>query len=127
MARPKKKVEEVLTVESKEGAVAVAEAPEKVAKLDTETASLADRKKPETQDDFIAKVRELNRPKPMADLVAESRTVLDKPLEPGQQFFESPEGFIEVGEKGKDRVWCRKANNGEGMYINARREGTKRS
>lgn len=53
--------------------------------------------------------------------VEESRTVLEHPLDPGQQFFESPEGFIVIGEKDRGRVWCRAANDGKGMWVNPMR------
>lgn len=53
--------------------------------------------------------------------LAESRKVLEIPLQPSQEFFESPEGFIVIGEKGRGRVWCREANNYQGMFINPRR------
>lgn len=53
--------------------------------------------------------------------VAETRTVLEKSLEAGMLFFESPEGYIMVGESDKQQVWCRKANGGQGMNINPKR------
>lgn len=55
--------------------------------------------------------------------VAESRLALKNPLAAGQMFFESPEGFIVVGEADRAHVWCRKANKGRGMWINPRRAG----
>lgn len=65
------------------------------------------------------------KPKPqMTDFqkkLAESRKVLDIPLTASQEFYESPEGFIVIGEKGRGRVWCREANNFKGMWINPRR------
>lgn len=53
--------------------------------------------------------------------VEESRKVLKVPLQAGQCFFESPEGFIEIGEKNRHKVWCRAANGGKGMWINPMR------
>lgn len=53
--------------------------------------------------------------------VAESRKVLAHPVGAGQRFFESPEGFIEIGEADRGRVFCRKANKGAGMWINPMR------
>ena len=53
--------------------------------------------------------------------VAESRKALAQPLAEGQAFFESPEGYIMIGEKEKDHVWCRDMNNGKGGWINPRR------
>lgn len=55
--------------------------------------------------------------------IAESRKALETPLEPGQAFFESPEGFIQVGEADAPHVWCRHANGGKGMWINPYRPG----
>lgn len=55
---------------------------------------------------------------PEQEAVAESRKVLNVPLDVAQEFFESPEGFIVVGEKGRGKVWCRAANGGRGMFIN---------
>lgn len=43
------------------------------------------------------------------------------PLEPGQAYFESPEGFVMVGDADKPHIWCRAANGGKGMYINPKR------
>lgn len=60
--------------------------------------------------------------KPKVDpAIAESRKALDKPLEPGQKLFESPEGYIMIGESEKNQVWCRHSNNGKGSWINPRR------
>jgi hypothetical protein len=59
----------------------------------------------------------------MAQRVAESREALKHPLGPGLKFFESPEGFIMVGEADKDTLFCRHSNKGKGAYINPRREG----
>lgn len=39
------------------------------------------------------------------------------PLEPTQQYFESPGGEILVGEKSATRHWCRKEN----LWINPKR------
>lgn len=64
------------------------------------------------------------REKPEAtavDRVTESRKSLDQPLSPGQKYFESPEGFIVIGDAEKDHAWCRQSNNGKGAWINPRR------
>lgn len=53
--------------------------------------------------------------------IAESRKALLHPLEPGQKFFESPDGEIIVGEADKGHVWSRRMNNGKGGWINERR------
>lgn len=58
---------------------------------------------------------------PIDKRIAESRKLLEVPLDPGQQYFESPEGEIIVGEKGKDRVWCRSMSKGKGGWANPRR------
>jgi hypothetical protein len=68
--------------------------------------------------------RETLKEKPLApehERIAESRKALLTPLAPGQQFYESPEGYIVVAEEGKGSVWCRQANHGKGMHINPRR------
>jgi hypothetical protein len=53
--------------------------------------------------------------------VLESRKVLFMKLDPSQCFYESPEGYIVIGEKGRGRVWCRQANSGKGQWINPMR------
>ena len=53
--------------------------------------------------------------------IAESRKVLKFPIGSEQCFFESPEGYIVLGEKDRGRVWCRQANGGRGMWINKMR------
>ena len=58
---------------------------------------------------------------PIADRIAESRKALDHPLQPGQAFFESPEGEILVGEADKGKMWSRTMNGGKGGWINPRR------
>lgn len=55
------------------------------------------------------------------DPLSESRKALLHPLDESQEFFESPEGYIVIGEKGRGRAWCRQANGGKGMWINPRR------
>lgn len=56
-----------------------------------------------------------------ADHIAESRKALDQPLAPGQQFFESPDGEIIIGEADKTHIWSRRMNNGRGGFVNPRR------
>lgn len=53
--------------------------------------------------------------------ILDSREALKHPLAKGQKFFESPEGYIVVGEDSANDVWCRQANNGKGCKINPRR------
>lgn len=55
------------------------------------------------------------------DDVWETRKVLKLPLDPNQEFFESPEGYIVIGEKGRGRVWCRQSNGRKGSWINPMR------
>jgi hypothetical protein len=57
----------------------------------------------------------------IAAKIAESRKSLTQPLQPGQQFFETPEGEILVGEEGKGQIWSRTMNGGKGGWANARR------
>jgi hypothetical protein len=107
--------------------------PKKNAKLDLSPA-VAPEVAPvvETKSDAVTEVLD-NTPK--AEVVKErtdstknpltpiedSRLALKQPLGEGQQYFESPEGFIVVGEKNRGRVWCRQANLGSGMWINPMR------
>lgn len=79
------------------------------------TAPLAPEPKPAP---VIEKVR---APLTEAEKIAESRKSLLQVLPPTQKFFESPEGFIVIGEADKSSIWCRAANNGKGMEINPRR------
>ena len=53
--------------------------------------------------------------------IQSSREVLKHPLPNGQKFFESPEGWIVLGEADKDHVFCRQANGGKGAFINPMR------
>jgi hypothetical protein len=53
--------------------------------------------------------------------IAESRKCLNEPLAPGQQYFESPEGIVKIGDADKAHIWCAQANHGKGMWINPRR------
>lgn len=52
--------------------------------------------------------------------VEPKKQVLD-PLEPTQQYFEAPDGTVMTGEKSADRLWYRKGNGGNGMWINPMR------
>lgn len=79
------------------------------------TAPLAPEPKPAV---FTEKVR---APLTEAERIAESRKSLDTVLLPSQKFFESPEGYIVIGEADKGSIWCRQANRGKGMEINPRR------
>lgn len=53
--------------------------------------------------------------------IADSRKSLESPLAEGMAFFESPEGYIIVAESTRPHVWCGKANDGKGMFINPKR------
>ena len=53
--------------------------------------------------------------------IASSRDALKQKLEPGQKFFEAPDGTIIVGEADRSHVFYRQGNNGEGMWINPKR------
>ena len=53
--------------------------------------------------------------------VEESRKSLNQTLDPGQAFFEAPDGFIMVGESTADRMFYRAGNGGQGYWINKRR------
>lgn len=49
-----------------------------------------------------------------------------EPLQPGQKYFESPDGEVIIGEIDKQQIWYRKGNNGKGCFINPRRDGSVR-
>lgn len=107
--RPKKVVEPKVV----EKATPVIESPEVV-----EAPRMA-----KVSGDIISMTVEL--PKPVLTgwdaAIAESRKLLEIPLQAGQIFFESPEGFIMVDEETRGKVWCRQADKGRGMWINPRR------
>lgn len=56
-----------------------------------------------------------------AERIAESRQALLQPAPIGTKFFESPEGYVMVGEADKSHIWCKQANGGQGGWINPRR------
>lgn len=58
---------------------------------------------------------------PDAVRIADSRKALEQPLEPGQKFFETPDGEIIIGEADKNHIWSRHMNNGHGGWVNPRR------
>lgn len=80
----------------------------------------------EKKPDFNpADMREPNPvPRTEAEMIAESREALKFPPPPDHIYFESPEGYIVLGEAKNGRVWCNKANGGKGMWINPRRGGS---
>jgi hypothetical protein len=106
LGRPKKIKEAIenqeIQVEAKEEVLAPVQAePEKPSRepvrfVDTETLSDADR-------------------------IAESRKSLNQALQPGQQFFEAPDGEIIIGDAEKTAVWSRRMNKGKGGWVNPRR------
>lgn len=69
----------------------------------------------------IESLREKPAPASEAQRIAESREALKHPLPAGMKFFESPEGYIVVGEANREHVFCRHAAHGKGMNINPRR------
>ncbi len=44
-----------------------------------------------------------------------------EPLQPGQKYFEAPDGTIVIGEEDKQQLWYRKLNGGNGGWINPKR------
>lgn len=50
----------------------------------------------------------------------EKKPVLDV-LQPGQKYFEAPDGEIIIGEESKSQIWHRKLNNGRGGWVNPKR------
>jgi len=51
----------------------------------------------------------------------EKKGVLE-PLQPGQKYFEAPDGTVIIGEADKQQVWYRAGNEGKGCYINPKRD-----
>lgn len=51
----------------------------------------------------------------------ESRKLLEQPVPPGMAYFESPEGYVMIGEAKNGTIWCRDSNDGKGQWINQRR------
>lgn len=60
----------------------------------------------------------LKKEEPNADA---KPTITIEPLQPGQKYFEAPDGTIIIGESDKQQVWYRKLNNGKGGWINPKR------
>lgn len=44
-----------------------------------------------------------------------------EPLQPGQKYFEAPDGTLIIGEADRQQVWYRKLNDGKGGWINPKR------
>ena len=118
-----KKMKKVDAAEPVEASVAVTERPEVYDER-------ADAKEAEQKASFAAaalraasdaSVREPKTATNEAAAIAESRKSLLSPLGKDQKFFESPEGFILIGNADEDSIWCQKANKGKGMKINPRR------
>jgi hypothetical protein len=42
-------------------------------------------------------------------------------LQPGQKYFETPEGDIIIGESDKQQIWVRSMNKGQGGWANPKR------
>jgi hypothetical protein len=42
-------------------------------------------------------------------------------LQPGEKYFEAPDGTLLVGEADKQQLWYRKLNDGKGGWINPKR------
>lgn len=53
--------------------------------------------------------------------IKESRSALLQPLPAGQNFFETPDGEIIIGEADREQVWSRRMNGGRGGWVNPRR------
>ncbi len=75
-------------------------------------------KKPETIVPPVEESRQIEEPKS-----EEPKKVVPalEPLQPGQAYFESPEGEIIIGEDTKGHVWSRKMNGGKGGWANKKR------
>jgi hypothetical protein len=44
-----------------------------------------------------------------------------EPLQPGQKYFEAPDGTVIIGEADKQQIWYRAGNGGKGFFINPKR------
>lgn len=61
------------------------------------------------------------------ELVLTSQTAVSpvprklEPLQPGQKYFEDPDGNILIGEADKQQLWSRTLNHGKGGWINPKR------
>ncbi len=44
-----------------------------------------------------------------------------EPLQPGQKYFETPDGEIIIGESTKQQIWVRRLNNNAGGWVNPKR------
>lgn len=51
---------------------------------------------------------------------AETKPVLE-PLQPGQKYFETPDGRLIIGEADKMQIWDRQLNGGRGGWVNPKR------
>lgn len=60
------------------------------------------------------------RERTLEEIIAESREALKVPPEPGQRYFEAPNGYIQTGSKEEQQVWCRYVGE-KGAWINPRR------
>lgn len=59
--------------------------------------------------------------------IADSRKLLDLPVQPGLKLFEAPDGFVMEGEEDKPHVWYRGGgDNGKGGWINPVRQSRKK-
>lgn len=69
----------------------------------------------------------VNEDKNKAETEAKNEAKKDKdkrilePLQPGQKYFEAPDGTIIIGEADKQQIWYRGGNDGKGAYINPKR------
>lgn len=88
-------------------------AEDRALRMDARRATLRDKPEPTAEQ----------RERTEQEIIADSRKALAAPLMAGQRLFESPEGFVMVGEASEDRMWCRWANKGKGAWINPYRGG----
>ena len=75
-------------------------------------------KKEDVLIDQVEKSKNVSREKTDIEV---SREQLKIKLDPSQEFYESPSGYIVIGEKGRGRVFCRQECGGKGMWINPKR------
>jgi hypothetical protein len=66
------------------------------------------------QDTRMRALREHDNPEPPKSNKVDA-------LQPGQKYFEAPDGTLVIGEESQGQLWHRKMNNGKGGWINPRR------
>lgn len=96
MARPKKDAVAVQVLEKPVEEIAV--------KPEFDPSTMREKPEPTAEE----------RERTLPEIIRESRKLVGVPVEPGMKLFEAPNGYVQLGEAGSDRVWCRHAEGGPG-------------